>query len=165
MGRPPLAAKQKQLPVALPAETRALLETAAAAAGHSLAEEVRGRLKWTTDLEPLDVPTRELIEAIASIAQDIESETGASWHSHAGSHAAFRQAILSHLARAKPEGSTDFGARPNRTVAYDDPREIGIWIEHGVWQTSGWTREAREKLRAESAKVFQEILKGQEEQS
>jgi hypothetical protein len=159
MGRPPLEKKQRQLPVALPADLRDQLEAAAGVAGHSVAEEIRRRIARTIGADAYDEPTRELADDIMRMAAEVELETGAAWHSHAGSHAAFRQAILSRLSRLKPEGFTAFGERPHQSDPGDDPQEIGIWAEHAVWQTRDWSAEERERFRATKESSFQEIVK------
>jgi len=125
-----------------------------------ISDEIRDRLKWTLDLEPLDKPTKELLEAVARMASEIELETGTPWHAHAGSHAAFRQAILSRLARIKPEGPTAFGARPHRTQPGPEvPEEIGIWTEYSVWEGRDQSQAGRERIRAEMEKSYQEIMR------
>lgn len=157
MGRPPLEKKQQQLPVALPTETRSQLEASAAAAGHSLAEEIRRRIGLTLEADDFDAPTRELAGEIMRLAAEVEMETGATWHNHAGTHAAFRQAILSRLARLKPSGPTAFGTRPHQTQPDDDPQKIGIWAEHSVWETREWSPAARERLRAATIETLKKI--------
>jgi hypothetical protein len=122
-------------------------------------DEIRDRLKWTLDLEPLDKPTKELLEAVARIAAEIELETGTAWHEHAGSHAAFRQAILSRLARNKPEGPTAFGDRPHQSQPGPDaPEEIGIWTEYRVWEWRDRSRDDRDSIRAALEQSYREIL-------
>jgi hypothetical protein len=127
--------------------------------------ELRRRVEWTFDLEPMDNPTRELLMRIACMAHEVELETGTPWHKHAGSFAAFRQAILATLARSKPEGWEpfgpwpSFGERPHQTMPGNDPSEVGMWAEHSVWRGQSWSRETREAVRAEQERTFQEISK------
>ena len=160
MGRPPVENKQRQFAVALPPEYRSQLETAAAAAGHSLAEEIRTHLGWRLDLNPVDEPTLELLTAVARMAAGVERETGAAWHAHAGSHIAFRQAILSYLTDPdlKPEGTITFGARPHQADPSDNPEEIGLGIQQWVRHTIGWSREEREGSRLFREKNLRELF-------
>jgi hypothetical protein len=76
MGRPPLEKKQRQLAVALPPETRSHLEEAAAAAGHSLAEEIRRRLTFTI----VDQPTHDLLAAVKVLTGLFQIDVGHDWH-------------------------------------------------------------------------------------
>jgi hypothetical protein len=124
-----------------------------------VSDEVRRRVALTLDADAYDEPTRELAGEIMRMAAEVELETGAAWHSHAGSHAAFRQAILSRLSRLKPEGFAVFGERPHQSGPGDDPQEIGIWAEHAVWQSRGWSAEERERFRAAKESSFQEIVR------
>jgi hypothetical protein len=102
--------------------------------------------------------TRDLMLAISQIAAEIELETGCSWDCHVGAHTAFRQAILSRLARLKPEGSAAFGMRPHQTGPQTDPQAIGIWAEHAVWEARTWSPESRARFREAQEKTFQEII-------
>jgi hypothetical protein len=113
--------------------------------GAKLSDEIRKRLRWTLDIEPIDEPTKEFLKDIALLATEIELETGSQWHSHPGSFVAFRQAILSRLARLKPPGKDlKFGPRPRRTVPGDTPEEIGVWAEFEIHTM----RDAPAKVRA-----------------
>jgi hypothetical protein len=129
-----------------------------------VSDEVRRRVALTLDADAYDEPTRELAGEIMRMAAEVELETGAAWHSHAGSHAAFRQAILSRLARLKPEGPTAFGERPRQSGPGDDPQEIGMWAEHAVWEARGWSAEERQRLRLAEENTFRRILERQREQ-
>jgi hypothetical protein len=136
-GRPPTG-KQRQLPVSLSESQRTALEAASKKAGHSLAEEVRRRLDRTLYEDQFDAPTREFIEAVTDWSYSVARETGAPWHSHAGSHAVFRLTILKRLARLQPEGPTEFGDRPGRMIMSDDPDTIAGQIEYldfCMWDT------------------------------
>jgi hypothetical protein len=121
--------------------------------------DMRRRLDYTFDLEPVDETTLALLTRIARMAEEVRLETGAAWHQHPGAHAAFRQAILSNLARLKPEGSTKFGERPNRSMAEDDPQEIGTWIEHDVWSTRDASHGERRASRIEKQATYREIAR------
>jgi hypothetical protein len=121
--------------------------------------DMRRRLDWTFDLEPVDEPTQALLTRIARMAEEVQLETGADWHDHPGAFAAFRQAILSSLARLKPEGSTEFGKRPHQSNPGDDPKEIGVWAEFEVWNMRDASREQRQNYRTEKERSFREIVK------
>jgi hypothetical protein len=149
----------KQLKVSLPDDLRARLDAASAESGRSLGDEIRTRVEQSFEQAAVAKPTRDLQEAVARMAAEIERETSRAWHQHAGAHATLRQAILSRLARLKPKGSTEFGDRPHRAIpATEDPQEIGMWVESRVWQTRDWPAEARERLRLESEKTLREIV-------
>ena len=91
---------------------------------------------------------------LCDLPRRCSTRTGCTWHDHSGAHLAFRQAILSRLARLKPkEGPTTFGERPHQTGPGDDPQIIGQWVEYSAWETRDWTPEAVERLRAGKAEV------------
>lgn len=133
------------------------------ASDEGVSGDLRRRLDYTFDLEPIDEPTLELLTRIARMAQETKLETGADWHRHAGSHGAFRQAILANLARLKPEGSTAFGKRPHQSRPGDDPAEIGTWIEFDVWSMRNTPREQRQGYRAAMEQTWREIVKQRSE--
>jgi hypothetical protein len=149
----------ERINVSLPETLRSQLEAASAASGKSVAEELRSRAAWGLSLEPMDAPTRQLIEDIAYMAWRNERETGTPWHAHAGSHLALRQAILAWFARRKPEGDLTFGPRPHRTEETDDPEAIGMWAEYDAFIHSDWTLKGRRLARLEMEKAWQEIVK------
>jgi hypothetical protein len=124
----------KQLKISLTDDLRRHLEAVSAAAGHSLAEEIRRRLERTLVQDGSDPETAELLAAIATFANHVKRETGHAWHRHAGSHEALRRAIGGRLRRLKPEGSAVFrsGGLPDRrtvTVNTHDPVTMGHLIE------------------------------------
>jgi len=105
MGRPPVEKKLRQLPVALPPEVRSALETVAATAGHSLAEEIRSRLNLTLWLDTYDRPTRDLADAVMWIAQEIERQTREKWQSNRKANEALAAALQELLEGLKPRPS------------------------------------------------------------
>jgi hypothetical protein len=121
--------------------------------------DLRRRLDWTFDLEPVGKQTLALLTQIARMAYEVRLETGAPWWGHPGAHAAFSQAILSNLARLKPEGSTEFGERQYQSIPGDDPQEIGVWVEHDVWSMRNASPEQRLAYRAEKERSYREIVK------
>jgi hypothetical protein len=102
MGRPPVAERLKQVSVALPAETRSLLEAAASAGRHSVAEEIRARLERTFKEDSADAPTRELQLGIANIAALLREPSGADWWTSSAGHHAFSAAVAERLAGYAP---------------------------------------------------------------
>jgi hypothetical protein len=148
----------KQMKVALPDDLRARLDAASEKSGRSVAEEIRARVEasFTRDAV-VDKSTRDFLEGLALLPAEIELETGAAWHKHAGSYEAFVQAILSRLIRYKPKGSTVFGDRPHATVINDDPNQLGLLIEVLLYKSPDYTNspqrllleEAHQKMRAD----------------
>jgi hypothetical protein len=120
-------ARTPQFKVALEPNLRDALEAAAVRSGRTLAAEIRGRLEGAAG-ESADPVTRDLEAKITALAEEVELETGAAWHAHLGSFAAFRQGIVELLAQRKsaiPDDSpTAFGDRPHQTMI-GSPEEIG----------------------------------------
>lgn len=174
----------KQLKVGLDDALRSQLEAAAARSGRSLADEIRQRLEWTLDLEPVeDESTRELARAVTRLAAEIELETGgAHWYFHDGAHTAFRQGVLWILNEIKavnlrgvmrdafgdafssyrPGPNIAFGPRPHRTTPADDPQIIGLSAALEVWTDRNASREDREHRRANRERLCHEILERQQ---
>ena len=75
---------------------RKWLEESSAAAGHSLAEEIRQRLvtSWRFDR---DLPTRFLAEDIFLLAQEVKKEIGEHWHESERAKATFVAAVSDHI--------------------------------------------------------------------
>ena len=75
---------------------RKWLEESSAAAGHSLAEEIRQRLgtSWRFDR---DLPTRLLAEEIWLLAQEVKKEVGDRWHESEFARATFVAAVSDHI--------------------------------------------------------------------
>jgi hypothetical protein len=170
MGRPPSDEKQRQFAFALSPWLREYVETMAKAHDRSVAEEIRTRLAQTVKVEQeADQATIDLMRDIPRLAKEIELETGAAWHAHPGSYLAFRQAILSRLARLKPEGADPlgkpptFGERPHQSGPGGDPQQIGIWAEYSVWENRDLDDEARVSLREAMEKNWREMVKLQQQ--
>ena len=136
----------KQLKVALPDDLRARLETASSKSGRSLADEIRVRVEASF---AADEPTGRFIEGVARISAEIELETGAAWHKHAGAHETFAQAILLRLRELKPEGPTAFGDRPHATISSDDPYQLASQIEFRLRRQPDFTTSGTRKLLEE----------------
>jgi hypothetical protein len=137
--------------IALSDELRAQLDTASKKSGESVAEEIRRRIETSFEREiDLDKPTRDLIEGLARMPAEIERETGAAWHKHAGAYEALVQAILSRLHGLKPkEGPAKFGDRPHATVSNDDPKELGSLIEFRLRRQPDFTNSPTRRLMEE----------------
>ena len=88
----------------------------------------------------------------------LERETGAAWHSHPGTNAAMRRALLRRLNRLRPEGSYAFGDRPHQADPSSDPEEIGTTVENLNWEYRG-APEALQRLRAAMKQNLQDIKK------
>src|SRR5262245_20498236 len=119
----------QRLKVALPDDLRAQLDAASAKSDRSVAEEIRNRIEASFTRETADQPTRDFLEGVAQMAAEIERETGATWHQHAGAHEAPEWAIKMRLRELKPKGAITFGDRPHATLPYDDPHQLGPIIE------------------------------------
>ena len=126
--------EMRQLKISLTDDLRRQLAKVSAAAGHSLALEIRRRLQRTLEQDGSDPQTGELIAAIHSFAALVNRETGHAWHTHAGANEAFRRAIDLRVSRRKPSGSAAFeaGSLPARrsvTANTHDPVMMGHLIE------------------------------------
>jgi hypothetical protein len=144
----------KQLKVALPDELRAQLDAASAKSGRSVADEIRTRVERSLELDALDRPTRDFIVGVALMPAEIERETAAAWHKHAGAWAAFRQAIISRLKRLEPKGPIAFGKRPHQSGPGSVPEDIGMWAESHLWENPNFTTSS---LRKAMEQTYREI--------
>jgi hypothetical protein len=156
----------ERINVSLPPELRSRLDAASAESGKSVADEIRSRVEWMFALdafEPVDKPTLDLMRSVATMAAELERETGTPWHAHAGSHAVLRQELLSRLARLKPEGDRAFGPRPHRAEPYDDPQELGVELEFTDWENRDLAPAVRQRVRLAREENFQEIMKVQQQ--
>jgi hypothetical protein len=142
--------------IALPDELRAQLDAASTKSGASVAEEIRRRVEVSFTQEDVDKPTRNFLHGLALMPAEIELETGAAWHKHAGAWAVFREAILRRLAQLKPEGTIVFGKRPHQAIPGDDPEVIGLSIEENLSTDPNYTHSA---WRAAMEKSYREIVK------
>src|SRR5262249_13620223 len=110
----------QRLKIALPAELRNELNAASARSGKSVAEEIRDRVAQSFALESgVDQPSRDFLEIVAAMPTEIELEMGKRWHTDAGAHFVFGEAILNRLERFKPKGAIAMPAdadRPHATV-------------------------------------------------
>jgi hypothetical protein len=101
----------KQLAVALSDDVRARLESAAAAAGHSVSEEVRRRIEksFDKDTELLtgagvgDPKFRRLAKVIGLLKELAYYETAHTWYNHPTAFRLFERAIALHFSRMRGE--------------------------------------------------------------
>jgi hypothetical protein len=141
----------QRLKIALPDELRARLDAASAKSGQSVAEEIRSRVEASFAREVGDAATRDFVEGAALMAAEIEREFGAAWHKHAGAHEMFTLTILARLKALKPQGSSEFGARPHATlplptVLGGDPAQLASIIENRLRQQPDFTTSAARRL-------------------
>jgi hypothetical protein len=121
---------KQQVPIGFGPEMRARLEAAAAAAGRSLAEEVRTRIERSFVNDDRDPALRTLLADLAEVAALVRADTGGAWDKNAASHAVFRAAVLALLAEHEPQGPAMFGAVRDLLGARvlgedDDPASVG----------------------------------------
>src|SRR5260370_34730337 len=95
-------ARQKQMGVTIPETVRTQLEAASAAAGHSIAEEIRRRLERTFEEDARDPVLRDFVSDLVELAQLVKLDTRMALHKGGALHAAFRLALLALLAQHKP---------------------------------------------------------------
>jgi hypothetical protein len=156
----------KQLKVGLGSELRSELEAAALRSGRSLADEIRARVAWTLDLDPMDDLTRDVITAVARLSEEIELETNYAWHSHAGAHTALRWGIATIIDNLKPEADVTFlRPRPHRANPADDAQIIGMVAGGEAWEMRSASREDRASRRAKRQWICREILKLEHQQA
>jgi hypothetical protein len=125
--------------------------------------------------EGADEPTLELALAVFGFAQEIEFETGASWHQSGVAHRAFRRALITAIAKWRPADYNDnlfedvqlapLEQRPNASHPEKTADEMGITVAHVVLGTPD--PGSRERLRNAMRESLHEILrlhekKGQE---
>ncbi len=120
-------ARQKQMGVTIPESARTQLEASSAAAGHSIAEEIRRRLERTFEEDARDPVLRDFVSDLVELAQLVKLDTGMAWHKDAASHAAFHSALLALLAQHKPEGPPVFTIARDLfgSGRSDDPETVG----------------------------------------
>jgi hypothetical protein len=140
----------KQLKASMPDELAERLEKASTKAGRSLSAEICARIEASFAQEAVDKPTRAFLDGLSLMPAEIERETGANWHQHAGAHEVFTQAILSRLEELKPKGSSAFGDRPHATV---DPTllgsPLGATIEYRLRKQPDFTTSPTRQLLEE----------------
>jgi hypothetical protein len=136
----------KQLKASMPDELAERLEKASAKSGRSLSAEICARVELSF---AMDGPTTDFIQGVALMPAEVELETGAAWHKHAGSHEVLVQAIVSRLDGLKPKGSAVFGERPHATVHNDDPDQLGALIEFRLRRQPDFSNSPTRRLMEE----------------
>jgi hypothetical protein len=154
----------KQMKVALPDELRQRLDAASEKSGRSVAEEIRARVEASFMRDAVvDKPTRDFLEGLALMPAEVELETGAAWHKHAGAWETLRAAILARLGRLKPKGSAAFGPRPHQAIpGPDDTQAIGQWIEYQLHETPDFTTSPLRRALEESLRQMMEFRRQSE---
>ena len=135
---------KKQMGVALDDELRAKLEAACAEAarakeGHSVAEEIRRRLKQSFEAEELDPVTRELLDGIINLAETIRLDLGAAWHAYPAIQEAFAAAVAQRLAGYAPPSN------PGAEAAIRDLLGAGLSHSDDPPETIGRTHERHDQ--------------------
>ena len=139
----------KQLKASMPDELDEKLEKASAESGRSLSAEICARIESSFAQEAVDTPTRTFLEGVSLMPAEIERETGACWHKHAGAWDAFTLAIRARLEALKPKGPTAFAERPHATVSTDDPIQLGVMVEYRLRRQPDFTNSSMRQLLEE----------------
>jgi hypothetical protein len=91
-----------------------------------VSEEIRRRLERSFELDAFDPRTRDLVEAVAWMADQIERDTMSSWHQRPKAHETLVEALQTYLAKLKPAPS---GGTPGVSDMWDsfidDPPTLG----------------------------------------
>jgi len=121
----------RQVNVSLPDDLRAELDAASAAAGHTLATEIRNRLQRSIANDRLGGPNQRFMQLIGLLGFLTRQQTGHMWHEHAAAHFVFRGAIEILLGRMKPAGDVvPFDELPtDRPVAVTDLEAMAAGLE------------------------------------
>jgi hypothetical protein len=153
MGRPPVAAKQRQLAVALPEEFRSRLEASAAGSGVSLAEEIRRRVRLSFEQDAVDRPTRDLLAAVRWIAEELDRQAApVSWQNHPKANEALTEALRTWLEIIKPRRAPG-GVAASDLMAPDDPPTLGRSIARHYQRFKSEMEKSEREIR--------ELLKGE----
>jgi hypothetical protein len=116
--------------VVLPRDLLERLRREAEARDRGLSTEIRQRLlayEQDRDLELLqqrDHETKDMLEAIKLLADNLAGDLGKKWHEHPYGLAAFKAGVAAFLARYQPEG--DESVRPDTRVVGEsnDPPDV-----------------------------------------
>jgi predicted DNA-binding protein len=99
----------KQLKVALDDNLRVRLEEASAAAGRSLAQEIRSRIEFTTHFDPTtrrridyDKETKQLAADVMWLAFEVSRQVGVPWNRNHNAYQAVAIAIQTWLEMTRP---------------------------------------------------------------
>jgi hypothetical protein len=120
----------QQMGVAFPDDVRALLEAASTAAGHSLAEEIRRRVKRTLRDDAMfqDEPTMALMDRLKNTVSLTRSVTGKAWHKDPATAYLLKLVIGAHLDRHGAKECKEI-KQVAPMVDSTDPRIIAAVIE------------------------------------
>lgn len=124
--------------VVLPRDLLEQLRKDAAASGKALSSEIRHRLQLVDSAEAMealrDPETKDLVEMIENLANNLASDVGKKWHEHPYALAAFKAGVVAFLAQYKPEG--DASVRPDTRVfgePNDPPDVVGRMHARASW--------------------------------
>jgi hypothetical protein len=147
MGRKP----KRQMGVALSDELRQKLSTASEAGGRSIAEEIRRRVEQSFEADAVDEATRELVEAVIWIADELNRQIRSSWALRRGGREALAHAIQAWLEiTAPPRRSGPVVA--SDLMGPDDPPTLGRSIARTYQRFKAAIEKSTEELRREHAK-------------
>ena len=153
----------KQLKISLSDDLRARLETISAAAGNSVAEEIRQRVERTI-AQDADPPTGKLLAAIDRFAVLVKLQTNYRWHDHAAAGRVFRRMITARLARLgiKSPFSNEAVFQPGELptallVNSEHPDEMGTALEAVEFHTPQMTAERQRKIEEADRALRQEL--------
>jgi hypothetical protein len=111
----------RQTTIRLSSNTYDLLADDAELNGRSVGEEMRRRLEasFASSRSPdVDAKTRQLLDVIAVMAQDLE-ESFPAWHADAGSYQAFARALVRWLRRyEQPPGDASLKPKPGTELLF-----------------------------------------------
>jgi hypothetical protein len=126
MGRPPVEAKLRQIPVALSAERRLRLMHLAGARDVSIAQEIRERLDRTFEEDGVEPATRELQDGIRQLADSIRASYAVGWQESSTAHKAFAEAVARRIAAYAPPPDSEPVVTDLGLLTGDKPEIVGI---------------------------------------
>jgi hypothetical protein len=156
----------KQLKVSLPDDLRDQLEKASGKAGHSLGEEVRGRLERSfAEDAALDPITRELVAGIINLATAVQADLGAQWHTFPAVHKVFTAAVAQRIGGYKPRTNPGLGAatldllgKVGAAQVEQAPDAVGGTIERADQRVHSY-EQLQSALRSRMAQLAKHIRK------
>lgn len=110
----------RQTTIRLSSNTYDLLADWAGLSGRSVGEEMRRRLEASfasSRSADVDAKTRQLLDAIAVMAADLE-ESFPAWHADAGSYQAFARALVRWLRRYESPGDASLKPNPGTELLF-----------------------------------------------
>jgi hypothetical protein len=114
----------RQLKVSLPDDLRAKLDKASERSGKSLGDEIRTRLESSFQEDGVDEPTRDLIEAVKWISEEIQRQVQIPWYFTVKSKQAMSAALQTWFEIINPMSSEPAASQPD-LFGPDDPPTLG----------------------------------------